>query len=391
MTDQEFLILLEKYKHNQLDQEGLQQLMQEIAQGRRHTLIEEDILRTVENMDVSDSTLTAADQELILSALLENIRPPRTKPLLFRYRWTAAAAVALLVLTGSAFFIWQSQKRTAAPVKVAAHTLPDAKPGTNKALLTLADGAVVELDSTRTASIPAQGNASVLARPGQLVYNKTATQGPAPVSYNILRTPKGGQYQLVLPDGTQVWLNAASSLRFPTQFTATTRSVELTGEAYFEVAGNAAQPFHVKVTGMDITVLGTSFNIMAYTDEHTIKTTLLEGAVKVAKGKEERLLKPGQQSQLEPGNSIKVINDADIELAVAWKNGFTSFRSADIRTIMRQVMRWYNIEVEYEGEIPQRVFTGDIPRDARLSELLQLLEVSKIHFKMNNDRLVVMP
>jgi transmembrane sensor len=113
--------------------------------------------------------------------------------------------------------------------------------------------------------------------------------------------------------------------------------------------------------------------------------------VKVAKGKEERLLKPGQQSQLEAGNNIKVINDADIELAVAWKNGFTSFRSADIRTIMRQVMRWYNIEVEYEGEAPQRVFTGDIPRDARLAELLQLLEVSKIHFKMNNDRLVVMP
>jgi len=391
MTDQEFLILLEKYKQNQLDQNGIHSLMQEIAEGRRHALIEEDILRTVENMEVSDSTLTAADQEQILSALLENIRPSRPKPLLFRYRWSAAAAVALLILTGSAFYMWQSQRKTAAPVTAAAVSRPDAKPGTNKALLTLADGAVVELDSSRTGPIPAQGNASVLARPGQLVYNKTSSQAPAAVSYNLLRTPKGGQYQLVLPDGTKVWLNAASSLRFPTQFTAATRSVDLTGEAYFEVAKNAAQPFHVKVAGTDITVLGTSFNIMAYTDESAIKTTLLEGAVKVAKGNEERLLKPGQQSQLEAGNNIKVINDADIELAVAWKNGFTSFRSADIRAIMRQVMRWYNIEVDYEGEIPQRVFTGDIPRDARLSELLQLLEVSKIHFKMNNDRLVVMP
>ncbi|HEY0612173.1 MAG TPA: FecR domain-containing protein, partial [Chitinophaga sp.] len=281
--------------------------------------------------------------------------------------------------------------KSAAPLATSALTRPDAMPGGNKAQLTLADGAIVELDSSRTGSLPAQGNVSVLARPGQLVYNKTASQVPASVSYNILRTPKGGQYQLVLPDGTKVWLNAASSLRFPTQFTETTRSVDLTGEAYFEVAKNAAQPFHVKVEGMDITVLGTSFNIMAYTDENTIKTTLLEGAVKVTKGNEERLLHPGQQSQLEAGSSIKVINNADIELAVAWKNGFTSFRSADIRTIMRQVMRWYNIEVEYEGEIPQRVFTGDIPRDARLSELLQLLEVSKIHFKMNNDRLVVMP
>ncbi|HEY1165153.1 MAG TPA: FecR domain-containing protein [Chitinophaga sp.] len=391
MTDQEFLILLEKYKQNQLDQNGIHSLMQEIAQGRRHTLIQEDILRTVTSMEVGDSTLTAEDQDLILSALLENIRPSKPRSLLFRYRWTAAATLALLILTGSTFYMLQWRKQPAAALTASVLSRPDAEPGTNKALLTLADGAVVELDSSRTGPIPAQGNANIVARPGQLVYNKTASPAPAAVSYNLLRTPKGGQYQLVLPDGTKVWLNAASSLRFPTQFTESTRSVDLTGEAYFEVAKNAAQPFHVKVEGMDITVLGTSFNIMAYTDESAIKTTLLEGAVKVAKGKEERLLKPGQQSQLEAGNSIKVINDADIELALAWKNGFTSFRSADIRTIMRQVMRWYNIEVEYEGEAPQRVFTGDIPRNARLSELLQLLEVSKIHFKMNNDRLVVMP
>ncbi|WP_298733396.1 FecR domain-containing protein [uncultured Chitinophaga sp.] len=391
MTDQEFLILLEKYRQNQLDQEGVQYLMQEIAAGRRHALIQDDILRTIETMEVSDSTLTTEDQEQILSVLLGNIRPSRPGPLLLRYRWPAAAALVLLILTAAAFYFWQSPLKTAAPRAAAAAGSPDAEPGTNKALLTLANGAVVELDSSRTGPIPTQGNASVQSRPGQLVYHQTASAAPASISYNLLRTPKGGQYQLVLPDGTKVWLNAASSLRFPTQFTEATRSVELTGEAYFEVAGNAAQPFHVKVAGMDLTVLGTRFNIMAYTDEQAIRTTLLEGAVKVTAGKEERLLKPGQQSQLEAGNSIQVINDADIELAIAWKNGFTSFRSADIRTIMRQVMRWYNIEVVYEGEIPERVFTGDIPRDARLSELLQLLEVSKIHFQMNNDRLVVMP
>jgi ferric-dicitrate binding protein FerR (iron transport regulator) len=391
MTDQEFLILLKKYKQNQLDQEGIQILMQEIAQGRRHTLVQEDILQTLAGVDIGDSTLTAEDQEQILSGLLESIRPSQPRAFLFRYRWHVAATVALIILTGSAFYIWQSQKKSPAPLTASAASRPDATPGGNKALLTLSDGAVVELDSNRTGPLPAQGNARLLVRPGQLIYNKNASQVPAAISYNILRTPKGGQYQLVLPDGTKVWLNAASSLRFPTQFTGAMRSVDLTGEAYFEVAKNAAQPFHVKVEGMDLTVLGTSFNIMAYTEEDVIKTTLLEGAVKVTQGKEERLLKPGQQSQLTVGNSIKVINDADTELAVAWKNGFTSFRSADIKTIMRQVMRWYNIEVEYEGEIPQRVFTGDIPRDARLSELLQLLEVSKIHFKMNNDRLVVMP
>jgi ferric-dicitrate binding protein FerR (iron transport regulator) len=391
MTEQEFLTLLDKYKLNQLDQEGIQVLMQEIAQGRRHTLVQEDILQTLAATEVGDSTLSAEDQELILSGLLENIRASQPKPFLFRYRWHAAATVALLILAGSVFYAWQLRKTTSAPATTKAVTRPDAMPGGNKALLTLADGAVVELDSAQTGPLPAQGNASILSRPGQLVYSKTALQLTATVSYNTLRTPKGGQYQLVLPDGSKVWLNAASSLRFPTQFTAATRSVDLTGEAYFEIAKNAAQPFHVKVGGMDVTVLGTSFNIMAYTDEDAIKTTLLDGAVKVIKDKEERLLKPGQQSQLQAGSSLKVINDADIELAVAWKNGFTSFRSADIKTIMRQVMRWYNIDVEYEGEIPQRVFTGDIPRDARLSELLQLLEVSKIHFKMNNERLVVMP
>ncbi|WP_188315950.1 FecR family protein [Chitinophaga agrisoli] len=194
-----------------------------------------------------------------------------------------------------------------------------------------------------------------------------------------------------MPDGTKVWLNAASSLRFPTRFTGATRNVELTGEAYFEVAKNAAAPLHVKVEGMDITVLGTSFNIMAYTDEDAIRTTLLDGAIKVASGQAQRILKPGQQSSLDPGGAIKLITDPDIELAIAWKNGFTSFRSANIRTIMRQVMRCYNIDVEYEGNIPERVFTGDIPRDAHLSELLQLLEVSKVRFKMKDTKLVVMP
>lgn len=391
MTEQEFLSLLDKYKQNQLDQDGIHILMQEIAQGRRHTLVQEDILQTLAAVETGDSTLSVEDQELILSELLENIRPSQTKPFLIRYRWHAAATVALLILAGSVFYAWQSKKTISAPATANNLTRPDAMPGGSKAVLTLADGAIVELDSSRTGALPSQGNTSILSRPGQLVYNKTISQAAVTISYNTLRTPKGGQYQLVLPDGTKVWLNAASSLRFPTQFTEGTRSVDLTGEAYFEVAGNAAQPFHVKVEGMDITVLGTSFNIMAYTDEDAIKTTLLDGAVKVAKGKEERLLKPGQQSELQTGNSMKVIDNADIELAVAWKNGFTSFRSADIRTIMRQVMRWYNIEVEYEGEIPQRVFTGDIPRDARLSELLQLLEVSKIHFKMNNEKLVVMP
>jgi transmembrane sensor len=223
----------------------------------------------------------------------------------------------------------------------------------------------------------------------------------------MLATPKGGQYQLVLPDGSKVWLNAASSIRYPVAFTGNERNVELTGEAYFEVAKNPAMPFKVIIPSSTkagrsmIEVLGTHFNVSAYNDEDATKTTLLEGKVRIVSGewaagngrstgkKQEALLQPGQQALLFTSGQLKKIDDADVELAMAWKNGFTAFKSADIKSIMRQVARWYNVEVVYEGTIPQRSFTGGVSRDARLSELLHLLEVSKVNFRMEGNRLVV--
>jgi ferric-dicitrate binding protein FerR (iron transport regulator) len=214
--------------------------------------------------------------------------------------------------------------------------------------------------------------------------------------YNTVSTRRGGQFQVVLPDGSKVWLNTVSSLRFPTAFTGTERVVELTGEAYFEVEKNAAQPFRVHVStagdkGMDVRVLGTQFNVMAYENEAEIRTTLLEGAVKVMQGDKGKVLAPGQQAKLNRLGGLVLDENADVELAMAWKNGFTSFKSADIRSIMRQVERWYDIDVAYEGDVPDRTFSGGISRDANLSELIRLLEVSKIHFRMDGRRLTVTP
>jgi transmembrane sensor len=307
----------------------------------------------------------------------------------YRQRWVAAAL--LLIVAGGSWLLATRDRKGGKSSRAQTEDLKkDVAPGGNKAMLTLANGEVISLDSSMKGKLAQQGNVNLQASPGLLKYDPVTASANSGVAYNILRTPKGGQYRLELPDGSRVWLNAASSLKFPTAFTGKERRVELSGEAYFEIAKNAGQPFSVAVNKANIAVLGTSFNVMAYADEAAIRTTLLEGAVKVSRENESSLLKPGEQSLLEPG-SMQVIEKADIDLAIAWKNGLTSFKSADIKTIMRQVERWYDVEVVYNGTIPARSFTGDIPRDANLSELLRLLEISKIHFKMEDHKLIVMP
>jgi transmembrane sensor len=194
-----------------------------------------------------------------------------------------------------------------------------------------------------------------------------------------------------LSDGTDVWLNAASSITFPTAFTGKERKVTVTGEVYFEVAKNKAKPFKVIANEAEIQVFGTHFNVNAYADEPATQTTLLEGSVKITRGSSTAMLEPGQQATLNKSGQMSIVEDADIEMVMAWKNGFTSFKSADIQSIMRQVSRWYNVDVYYEGNIPERKFTGDISRNANLSQLLRLLEVSKIHFTIEKNRLTVIP
>jgi hypothetical protein len=313
--------------------------------------------------------------------------------------WAAAAAI-LIFIPASIYLLYNHtvQKYPVALNDQAGRFKNDVAPGGDKAILILGDGSKVVLDNTRNGSIGQQGNSKVLKiDAGKLAYNAQSTikNGEPKILFNTISTPRGGQYQVELSDGTKVWLNASSSLYFPTSFVAgKERVVELKGgEAYFEVAKNKTMPFKVKVNKMDIQVLGTHFNVMAYNDEHAIKTTLLEGSVKINTHLDNKAvyLQPGQQAQLDNHGDVNVSQNVDIDLAVAWKNGFTAFKSADIATIMRQVGRWYDVDVVYEGVIPERTFTGKISRNANLSDLLRLLEVSKIHFKIDGRKIIVFP
>ncbi|HWB28380.1 MAG TPA: FecR domain-containing protein [Chitinophagaceae bacterium] len=299
-----------------------------------------------------------------------------------RRKWLVAAAVLLVLSTGYLLFK-PGNKVTEQPGITA--MVKDAMPGSNKAVLTLGDNTNIVLDSSINGNIAQQGNVAVVKQAdGQLVYHATGKTGV--VLYNTLQTPKGGQYKLMLPDGTMVWLNAASSIKYPTVFTGSSRTVEMTGEAYFEVAHKTGISFHVKVNGLDISDIGTHFNINAYADEKMVKATLLEGAIKV----NNTLLMPGQQAQV-TGDKIAVADNADVDEAVAWKNGFFQFNRADLPTVMRQLARWYDVDVSYEGNIPALEFGGAIERDLTLKQVLNILVKSQVKFKIEGKKLIITP
>jgi hypothetical protein len=271
----------------------------------------------------------------------------------------------------------------------------DVKPGKNGALLTLSDGRQVLLDSLSNGVVAVQANAAVQLKDGRLLYEKTGGTSPGnaeAIAYNTMSTPRGRQFQLVLPDGTKVWLNAASSLRYPTSFTGNDRKVEINGEAYFEVAKDVQRPFLVKINEeTEVEVLGTDFNVNAYRDEPVIATTLLEGAVRVVLKKKVQLLSPGQQVQVK-GTGLKLIKEADVAQAVAWKNGAFSFVNADLPTVMRQVARWYNVDVEYKGAIPAGEFNGKIGNSLTLDQLLKGLAKTRINYRIENgNKILILP
>lgn len=311
---------------------------------------------------------------------------PRKKSIVW-YRIPAAAAVLALLLWG----VYSLTRPASMPVPTASKTAPqDIPAGGNKATLTLANGSRIVLDDTGEGTVASQGGISIhKTNNGQLVYTITGNNQQTDTGYNTIQTPNGGQYQVNLPDGSKVWLNAATSLTFPAAFGANGRTVNLNGEAYFEVAAMPnAQPFTVKVNDLTVDVLGTQFNIMAYADEKNSHTTLLTGAVRVTKGGAGKVLQPGQQAIA--GADLQV-READTEAAVAWKNGMTVFSNADIHSIMRQIARWYDVDIVYQGEIPQRLFTGKIPRHANVSKVLKILELSDIHFTIDGRKIIVTP
>jgi transmembrane sensor len=309
----------------------------------------------------------------------------------------AAAILAAIAITGVLLI---TRTRSAPAPAMAQQKRPapaDILPGGNRAVLTLADGSTISLDSAHTGNLASQGTAQVLKiRDGELKYDAAAAGSHPTVSYNTLATPRGGQYKLLLADGTRVWLNAASSIRYPTTFTGADREVEISGEAYFEIAKNAAMPFRVLTVSkpgdndpMTIDVLGTHFNVNAYSDEPVARTTLLEGLVKVSKGKNAALLKPGEAAQLRKDGAMQRIPDVDLEAAVAWKDGLFEFSDEELPVILRQISRWYAIDIDYEGAVPTDRFTGSVSRNTTLSGVLKILKLSDIQVSVSNNRIIV--
>ncbi|MDP9075975.1 MAG: FecR domain-containing protein [Bacteroidota bacterium] len=304
----------------------------------------------------------------------------------------AAAAIFLAAASTIVYCIMHGQQQNQVAVNKPAVT-HDVNPGGNKATLTLSNGATYVLDSAKNGILAQNGKISIKKeKDGQIVYAADGVKSTAADEnmYNTMTTKAGGQYQVLLADGTKVWLNSASSLKYPTTFKGSQRTVELTGEAYFEVAKNAAMPFIVKVNNMQVKVLGTHFNIMAYNDEAAVKTTLLEGSVKLSIGQASNVLKPGQQGMVNKNGQIKVV-DVDTDLAIAWKNGYFEFDRSNIQEIMAQLSRWYDTKVTYEGKIPDDEFVGRIERGVKLSQVLRILELSHVHFKIENKNIIVTP
>ena len=310
-----------------------------------------------------------------------------------RRRWPRlVAAAGILALAGiGAWWIIQTRLRPAINIRAKADI---SAPAGSRTTLTLGNGKQIALDSVPAGSLAMQGGAAVAKRDSAALSYKaiTETNGRAPVLYNTLTTARGGQTQVTLADGSRVWLNTASSLKFPTVFTGAERVVDLTGEAYFEITPHPGRPFIVYVNGSRVEVLGTHFNIMAYSDEEDQQTTLLEGAVRVSKGSASHILQPGQQAVLDNRKSTLSINkDVDVEEVLAWKNGLFEFNSLDIQAVLRQVSRWYNVNVVFAGLPPSGHFSGIVSRTSNVSDVLRILEQANIHYTLSGNQITVLP
>ncbi|OQP56095.1 hypothetical protein A4H97_20070 [Niastella yeongjuensis] len=302
---------------------------------------------------------------------------------------TMAAAVAITAVAGTGTWLLLKNNKTqpVAVVQPAGNNAAGITPGAYKAQLVLDDGSTIVLDSAGSGKLAQQGNMQVMNRDGQLQYQPDATTEKRSL-YNTLKTARGQMYPVKLSDGSAVWLNSSSSIRFPVAFNEQERRVEITGEAYFEVAHNDKKPFRVSVNGVDVQVVGTVFNINSYNDEEAMRTTLLQGSVKLTKGRQQVMIKPGEQAAVHD-NTIKVNTGVNVNKEIAWKNGLFYFKNENLKAIMRQISRWYDVDVVYEGKISNDEISGKIYRTANLSEVLKLLNVLDVQYKIEGKKLII--
>ena len=368
------------------DEELLQLLKQ---QWHKHPAV--DTLSDAESERIIAAILTDSPSKQIIPSV-DNVIKINTKVIWLK---RIAVAASVLIIFSIGYFKLKTSNISPSTNSIANITANknDIMPGGQKALLTLSDGSQIILDSASNGLLSKQGGTKVIKLANGQVQYAANNSGSAETVYNTMSTPAGGQYQLTLPDGSKVWLNASSSIHYPTAFLEKERTVIITGEAYFEIAKDANKPFIVKMyNGAEVKVLGTHFNIKSYTDEEEIKTTLLEGSINIFNGLKNSLLVPGNQAKMDKSGAIKVQAGADLEEAVAWKNGNFQFTSAEVTTVLRQAARWYDIEVVYAGKpSTENRFTGKIPMSVNLSRLLKWLEYSDVHFKLDGKKLIVTP
>jgi len=372
----DFLKLIEKYLNGSASPEELNA----IENYYSHFSDDPDITDNLNEEKIS--ALKASLRQKIDTKI--NRAEKQVIPLYKRRSFQVAASILLFLMIG--LFITNKLKKE--PAKFQAENY-DLAPGSNKATLILADGSKIDLAAEKNGTLKTQPGSQVIKQNEQLTYSTARGKTVAEITYNTLTTPRGGQYEVTLADGTKVWLNAASSLKFPTAFTGSERVVELTGEAYFEVTHNSKQPFKVKTANQIVQDIGTQFNVNSYADEDAAATTLVEGSVKIFDAGRQTMIKPGQQYLLKANGVPEVRNDVDIDEVTAWKNGRFQFNNADIKTIMRQISRWYNVDVEYSGQVPASTYHGRISRNSNASAVLKILELSGIDFTIERGKIIV--
>ncbi|MBN8836337.1 MAG: DUF4974 domain-containing protein [Sphingobacteriia bacterium] len=411
--------LLAKLSDNSLNQEEFDELCELLKDSELKTLFTDALLDGFEKAPFS-----YLGQEQ-LDVMLHKVLIPEAKVVpIKRYRWlrvTAAAAIFMLAFVGIwYYYLGERGKVKSDNINAIARNDIEA-PKATKAMITLSDGRLVALDSLQNGTLALQGNTQVVKNErGEIVYQSAGGSGQSIVdrrqtidasttlsmTYNTLINPRGSKVvSLTLSDGTKVWLNAESSLKYPVAFNGSIREVAITGEAYFEVATNLTPnpspkergkrvPFHVKLPdGSIVEDLSTEFNINAYADEAAIKTTLVEGAVKWSTvNGQSSIVKQGEQGMILrqiPLDKIHVIKDADVEQATAWKNGLFAFNKASLQDVLRQLSKWYDVDVTYEGGVPVREFAGEMERNLSLQQVLTILEKNQVHFRIEGKKIIV--
>ena len=386
--------LLKIYTQNRATLEEEQELFKIIEIGKDEAIIKKHI-KKLHCEYKSNDHVPATDWERLYKQIIEEKNNRTTDPIVRNISWARWVAAAIILLLGTGYYFFKTNKEHKEQKQLAEIGQTKAKdiapPNTVNAVLTLANGQTVILDTTSSGTVALQGAVNVVKlADGQIAYRGTSKE----IQYNTLNNPRGSKViSLSLADGSKVWLNAASSLKYPTSFTGSERKVEITGEAYFEVAHNPAMPFVVSKGGTNIKVLGTHFNVNAYDDERSLNVTLLEGSVSVMANHstQPKVIEPGAQARVDKNGSIQLDNSVDLNEVMAWKNGLFSFKAADIESIMRQVSRWYNVEVVFKTPITEK-FYAEVSKSTNVSSLLEMLQATKaVQFKIEGNAIVVEP